>query len=113
MASDPKTSAPSGEDADERGLARLVPLMQAWEASNPTLSRPIAVPLERCGEHLGVDLAAVLQAAAHVEPYVWVDGTRVWSLMQLARPLLAPGLRLGPGRLRRPPAHRPIHMRYG
>ena len=36
---------------------------------------------------LGVDLATVQEAAAHVEPYVRVDGTKVWSLMQLERQL--------------------------
>jgi len=61
--------------------------MQAWEAHDPTLHRPIAAPLERCAELLGVDLATVLRAAAHVEPYVRIDGTEVWSLMQLERQL--------------------------
>jgi hypothetical protein len=61
--------------------------MQAWEAHDPTLTRPIAAPLERCAELLGVDLATIRQAAAHVEPYVRVDGTEVWSLMQLERQL--------------------------
>jgi hypothetical protein len=61
--------------------------MQAWEAHDPTLSRPIAAPLERCAELLGVELAAVREAATHVEPYVRVDGTKVWSLMQLERHL--------------------------
>jgi hypothetical protein len=61
--------------------------MQAWEAHDPTLSRPIAAPLERCAELLGVDLATVREAAANVEPYIRVDGTRIWSLMQLERQL--------------------------
>jgi hypothetical protein len=61
--------------------------MQAWEAHDPTLNRPIAAPLERCAELLGVDLAAIHLAAAHVEPYLRVDGTKVWSLMQLERVL--------------------------
>ena len=61
--------------------------MQTWEAHDPTLTRPIAAPLERCAEFLGVDLASVRKAAAHVEPYVRVDGTKVWSLMQLERHL--------------------------
>jgi hypothetical protein len=33
--------------------------MQAWEAHDPTLTRPIAAPLERCAELLGVDLDAI------------------------------------------------------
>ena len=51
------------------------------------LGRPIAAPLERCAELLGVDLATVGQLAAKVEPYIRADGTRIWSLMQLERQL--------------------------
>jgi hypothetical protein len=61
--------------------------MQAWEAHDPTLTRPIAAPLERCAELLGVELTAIQAAATQVEPYLRVDGTRVWSLMQLERQL--------------------------
>ena len=61
--------------------------MHAWEAHDPTLTQPIAAPLEQCAELLGVDLATVFQAAAQVEPYVRVDGTKVWSLLQLERQL--------------------------
>jgi hypothetical protein len=35
---------------------------------------------------LGVDLGAVQELAASVEPYIRVNGTKVWSLMQLERP---------------------------
>jgi hypothetical protein len=56
-----------------------------WQ--DPDLGRPIAAPLEQCAELLGVDLTAIQEAAAHVEPYLRVDGTRVWSLMQLERHL--------------------------
>jgi hypothetical protein len=58
-----------------------------WEANDPAYARPIAAPLERCAELLGVDLAAITEAATHVQPYVRVDGTKVWSLMQLGRKL--------------------------
>jgi hypothetical protein len=51
------------------------------------VGRPIAAPLERCAELLGVDPAAVQEAAANVEPYVRADGTRIWSLTQLERQL--------------------------
>jgi hypothetical protein len=61
--------------------------MQAWEAHDPTLTRPIAAPLEQCAELLGVDLDAIREAATHIEPYLRVDDTRVWSLMQLERHL--------------------------
>jgi hypothetical protein len=54
---------------------------------DPDLGRPIAAPLEQCAELLRVDLATVRELAANVEPYVRVDGTRVWSLMQLERQL--------------------------
>jgi hypothetical protein len=30
--------------------------MPAWEAHEPNLTRPIAVPLKRCAELLGFDL---------------------------------------------------------
>ena len=61
--------------------------MRTWETQDPTLERPIAAPLGRCAELLGVDLATVRRAAAGVEPYVRVDGAKVWSLMQLERQL--------------------------
>jgi hypothetical protein len=47
-----------------------------WEADDPAYSRPIAAPLERCVELLGVDLATIQRAAADVEPYLRVDGRR-------------------------------------
>jgi hypothetical protein len=58
-----------------------------WQDSD--LGRPIAAPLERCAELLGVDLATISEAAANVEPYLRADGTRIWSLMHLER-LLRP-----------------------
>jgi hypothetical protein len=61
--------------------------MHAWEAKDPNYYWPIAAPLEQCAELLGVDLATVRRVAADIEPYVRVDGTRVWSLMQLERQL--------------------------
>ena len=61
--------------------------MPAWETHDPTLARPIAAPLERCAELLGVDLDTLQKAATHVDPYLRVDGTKVWSLMQLERQL--------------------------
>jgi hypothetical protein len=51
------------------------------------LGRPVAAPLERCAELLGVDLATVRELAANVEPYIRADGTKVWSLMHLERQL--------------------------
>ena len=59
--------------------------MGTWH--DPGLGRPIAAPLERCAELLGVDLASLSEAAAKVEPYIRADGTRIWSLMQLERQL--------------------------
>jgi hypothetical protein len=58
-----------------------------WEADDPAYSRPIAAPLERCAELLGADLATIQRVAADVEPYIRVDGSKVWSLMQLERRL--------------------------
>jgi hypothetical protein len=54
---------------------------------DPDLGRPIAAPLERCAELLGIDLATVRKLAADVEPYVRADGTKVWSLVLLERQL--------------------------
>jgi hypothetical protein len=51
------------------------------------VGRPIAAPLERCPELLGVDPATVRELAAKVEPYIRADGTRIWSLTQLERQL--------------------------
>ena len=59
--------------------------MGTWH--DPDLGRPIAAPLERCAELLGVDLATIGEAAANVEPYLRADGTRIWSLMQPERQL--------------------------
>ena len=59
--------------------------MGTWH--DPDLGRPIAAPLERCAELLGVDLATVGELAANVEPYVRADGSGIWSLMQLERQL--------------------------
>jgi hypothetical protein len=56
-----------------------------WHDSD--LGRPIAAPLERCAELLGVDLATVIEVAANVEPYIRADGAKVWSLMLLERQL--------------------------
>jgi hypothetical protein len=57
------------------------------DLSKPAGHPPIAAPLERCAELLGVDLATIRAAAANVEPYLRADGTRIWSLMQLERQL--------------------------
>jgi hypothetical protein len=54
---------------------------------DPDLGRPIAAPLERCAELLGVDLATVCELAGRIQPYIRADGTKVWSLMQLERQL--------------------------
>jgi len=59
--------------------------VRTWH--DPDLGRPIAAPLERCAELLGVNLATVRELAAGIEPYRRADGTEVWSLMQLERQL--------------------------
>jgi hypothetical protein len=51
------------------------------------LGRPIAAPLERCAELLGVELATARELAAKVGPYICADGTKVWTLLQLERQL--------------------------
>jgi hypothetical protein len=60
---------------------------------DPGLRRPIAAPLDRCAELLGVDLASLCEVAAKVEPYIRADGARIWSLMQLERQLRPEGYR--------------------
>jgi hypothetical protein len=54
---------------------------------DPDLGRPIAAPLQRCAELLGLDLITVRELATNVEPCLRVDGIKVWSLMQLERQL--------------------------
>jgi hypothetical protein len=61
--------------------------MTVWDANDPISGRPLAAPLEQCAQLLGVDLAALRPVAVDVESYVRVDGTKVWSLMQLERRL--------------------------
>ncbi len=59
--------------------------MGTWH--DPDVGRPIAAPLDRCAELLGVDLATIREVAASIEPYIRADGTKVWSLMLLERQL--------------------------
>jgi hypothetical protein len=54
---------------------------------DPDLGRPVAAPLQRCVELLGVALVTIHAAAANVEPYLRADSTRIWSLRQLERQL--------------------------
>jgi hypothetical protein len=68
-----------------RTCVRYATVVGTWH--DPDLGRPIAAPLERCAELLGVDLATVRELAVNVEPYVHADGTKVWSLMLLERQL--------------------------
>jgi hypothetical protein len=63
--------------------------VRTLELHDPAYSRPIAAPLERCVELLGVDSAIVQRAAADVESYIRVHGSKVWSLMLLDRQLHA------------------------
>ena len=59
--------------------------MGTWH--DPGLGRPIAAPLDRCAQLLGVDLANIRELAANIQPYICADGTKIWSLMQLERRL--------------------------
>src|SRR5512133_1846502 len=45
---------------------------------DPDVGRPIAAPLERCAELLGVDCATIRELAGKVEPYLRADGSRLW-----------------------------------
>jgi hypothetical protein len=42
--------------------------MRTWERHDPDRYRPIAAPLDRCAELLGVGLATIQRIAANVEP---------------------------------------------
>ena len=68
-----------------RTCVRYVSPVGTWH--DPDLGRPIAAPLERCAELLGVDLTIVRKLAEGIEPYRRSDGTEVWSLMLLDRQL--------------------------
>jgi hypothetical protein len=71
-----------------RTCVRLIyRVVGTWEADDRAYARPIAAPLEQCAELLDVDLATIRQVAAQVQPSVRVDGTKVWSIMQLERQL--------------------------
>jgi hypothetical protein len=72
---------------------------------DPDLGQPIAAPLQRFAELLGVDLATIQVAAANVEPYLRADGTRIWSLMQLERQLGPEVYGLAARRPSRPPTN--------
>jgi hypothetical protein len=60
-----------------RTSVRYTTSVGTWHG--PELGRPIAAPLERCAELLGVNLATVREVAANVELYIRTDGTKVWS----------------------------------
>jgi hypothetical protein len=52
-------------------------LWQWGSGTTRTWSPPIAAPMERCAELLGVDLATIHEAATNVEPYLRADGTKI------------------------------------
>ena len=71
-----------------RTCVRYASAVGTWhDLHDLDVGRPIAAPLERCAELLGVDLATLRELAAKVEPYIRADGTRIWSLTQLERQL--------------------------
>jgi hypothetical protein len=81
-----RSAAPSRwVDRRHRTCVRYAGPVGTWHDLD--VGRPIAAPLQRCAELLGVDLATVCKLAAKVEPYLRADGTRIWSLMQLERQL--------------------------
>jgi hypothetical protein len=67
--------AESDDPIRSRTSVRIPSAVGTWH--DPEGGRPIAAPLERCAELLGVDLATVCELAAGVEPYVRADGTKV------------------------------------
>jgi hypothetical protein len=77
--------AATASQLDHRTFVRYATAVGTWH--DPDLGRPIAAPLDRCAELLGVDLATIREVAASIEPYIRADGTKVWSLMLLERQL--------------------------
>jgi hypothetical protein len=67
--------------------SNMLPGMRTREGTTFHPSRPLAAPLDRCAELLGVDPATARKVTADGEPYVRADGTKVWSLLQLGRQL--------------------------
>ena len=65
--------------------------MQAWEAHDPTLTRPIAAPLEQCAELLGFDLDAIREAAANRQ-LIAVMRQRLAAGEEVARMYQEPGM---------------------
>jgi hypothetical protein len=59
---------------------------------DPDLVRPIAAPLERCAELLGIDLAIVHELAANVEPYRRADSHQDLEPAAAGTPAPTPGL---------------------
>jgi len=74
-----------------------------WEADDPAYARPIAAPLQRCAELLGVDLATITRPPPTSNP---MSDRRDQGLEPHAAraPPPPPRLRAGPRRLHRPPS---------
>jgi len=71
------------------------------------LGRPIAAPLERCAELLGVDLASIREPAGNVEPYIRAEAPEFGASGSLERQLRPGGGPPPPRRRPRPPTGPP------
>jgi hypothetical protein len=79
-------------------------LVLGYERRRPDVGRPIAAPLERCVELLGVTLAAIREAADHVEPYLRADRGQGLEPDPAGAAAAAARPRPGPRRLPHPPS---------
>lgn len=61
--------------------------MTTWQESERAAGGPIAAPLAKCAQLLGVPLDQLKPIAERVEPYRHAEGYPVWSLFQLDREL--------------------------
>jgi hypothetical protein len=72
-----------------------------WVAAEHGWSRPVAAPLERCAELLGVTVDQLAPHAARIEPYQHAGGYPCWSLALLERALWPERFAQPPGKTRR------------
>jgi hypothetical protein len=61
--------------------------MNAWHEHEAIIGTPVAAPLAKCAQLLGVTLDELKLIAEQVEPYQHAEGYPVWSVYQLDRHL--------------------------
>jgi hypothetical protein len=116
-------SVPSGHGKAVSRIPDSISNMRSILFFSGDLARPRPGPADRgttrqCAELLGVDLATVQELAANVEPYLRVDGTKVWSSCSLSAssgPRRTAGAEAGTSTADepRPPMHKPSRAPAG